>query len=219
MIRILIVFAVASLSQVDGQAPGDFTKVVGWDAIDIRQAPYQASIIYQNAYVCAGTIISKSYILTAAQCVNQPGTYKVRVGSNWPDRQGTLMNVAKVTTHPKYYSDLQHYDVALLQLQTPIRNFVATIKSIALPAANQKLVPGTSVQVIDWMSLISTTTKLMKAETYYVSETICEMLYGPSRWTSQKFCIDNTPEEVECRGTTHFPPFTNFFNGFLYKKS
>jgi secreted trypsin-like serine protease len=216
MIRILIFFAVASLSQVDGDFTNNFTTVVGWDAIDIKQAPYQASIIYQNAYVCAGTIISKSYIVTAAQCVDQPGTYKVRVGSNWPDRQGIVMNVAKVTTHPKYNRDLQDYDVALLQLQTPIRQFVATIKSIALPAANQKPVPGTSVQVIDW-SMVSTTMSLMKAQNYLMSQSLCEYFYGPSRLTSRLLCIDNTRDRANCKGTSHFPPFTQFLKAFFYK--
>lgn len=44
-------------------------RIVGGTTIPIGSAPYQVSLQYQGAHTCGGSIISPTFVLTAAQCV------------------------------------------------------------------------------------------------------------------------------------------------------
>ncbi len=123
MIRILIVFAIASLAQAD------IGYVVGGKDANISEVPYQISLMQHNSFTCGGSIISKSYILTAAHCVTKVGTYKVRVGSSYSYKEGTVLKVAKVTIHPEYEEPPYNNDFALLRLKTPIKKLMTRSKA------------------------------------------------------------------------------------------
>jgi secreted trypsin-like serine protease len=202
MISILIVFVVAS--QVASQNPGDFITILGWDAIDISQAPYQASVLYQNALVCGGSIISKDYILTAAKCVQEERLYRVRVGSKWSNRQGTVVNVALVIIHPDF--DGTNNDIAILQLQNPIRNFTARINSIALPEADEQLVENSIATVTGFLNQGGNGgnqfSSLVKSSLSFISEDECSETYGTV--TSSMICARATQGMGDCEGISHF---------------
>jgi secreted trypsin-like serine protease len=154
MIRILIVFAVAILGQAASDKEAGYLLAGGVDA-DISEVPYQASIIYQNNHTCGGSIISKSYILTAAHCFppnvpKDPKDYTVRVGSTYLNKEGIILQIAKITVHPKFNYSAGNYDFALLQLETPIEEFGAKIKSIPLASPDQRLVHESTAEVSGW---------------------------------------------------------------------
>lgn len=44
------------------------TRIVGGDVIKITEAPYQASLAFDNRFICGASIISTQYLLTAAHC-------------------------------------------------------------------------------------------------------------------------------------------------------
>jgi trypsin len=189
MIRILIFFAVASVHVILGQAVPN-TKIVGGEDADITEAPYQVSLKYGNFFTCGGSIISKSYILTAAHCVQRQGTYKVRVGSSYSNKEGTLMEVAKITVHPKYGKPLYNNDFALLKLKNPIKEFDSKVKSIALASPDQKLVPGSPAMVTGFGKVIQggpSAKKLQKAKIPLIDWKDCRARYGLSI-TEQMLC-------------------------------
>jgi trypsin len=203
MIRILIVFAVASLGA--SQNPGDFINIIGWDAIDITQAPYQASVIYQNSLVCGGSIISKKYILTAAKCVQDERLYRVRFGSNWSNRQGTVVNVAEVIIHPDF--DGTNNDIAILRLQIPIRNFNAKINSIALPEADEQLVENSIATVTGFLNQGGNGgnqfSSLVKSSLSVIADAECSEVYGTI--TDAMICATHGTQGMgDCEGISHF---------------
>lgn len=43
-------------------------RIIDGELADIKEFPFQVSIIYKNLHHCGGSIISKWHILTAAHC-------------------------------------------------------------------------------------------------------------------------------------------------------
>jgi secreted trypsin-like serine protease len=191
MIRILIIFAVASLSQAE--IPCGY--VVGGKDANISEVPYQVSLMHENSFICGGSIISKSYILTAAHCVSEDGTYKVRVGSSYSDKEGIVLKVAKVTIHPEFQYHLKNNDFALLRLKTPIKEFDAKILKVALASSDQKLENGSSAVASGFGTLFwggPRADKLQKAEISLTDLEVCRAEYHERPMiTEQMLCAGN----------------------------
>jgi trypsin len=190
MIRILIVFAVASLGWADDEILNEY--VANGDNADISKVPYQVSLMRDNSFICGGSIISKNYILTAAHCVSEDGTYKARVGSSYSDKEGTVLKVAKVTIHPEYEKPPYNNDFALLRLKTPIKEFDDKIQSIALASPDQELDNGSSAVASGFGTMFwggPRAEKLQKAEILLIDLEVCRIVYhGRPTMTEQMLC-------------------------------
>jgi trypsin len=166
--------------------------IVGGQSTTISQVPYQASIRLSNTHICGGSIISKSYILTAAHCFSStsPSLYSIRVGSTYSNSGGTVIAIAAITKHPSYNNPTHNNDFALLRLKTPIKSFNSNVKSIALAAAGQSLKAGSQAKVSGWGALKesgSSTTRLQVVNVPLIGLSSCRTKYG-NLITSQMLC-------------------------------
>uniref|UniRef100_A0A182T1U4 CLIP domain-containing serine protease n=1 Tax=Anopheles maculatus TaxID=74869 RepID=A0A182T1U4_9DIPT len=85
-----------------------------------------------NKVECVGTLISKQFVLTAAQCVLRikPKTSTVKLGITAFDEKAIqVRNVVSTVTHPMFDHHSNHYNIALLALEAPI-----TITEYSVPA-------------------------------------------------------------------------------------
>jgi trypsin len=205
MIRILIVFAIVTIGQADPVKEAGYLLAGGKDA-DISEVPYLATLIHQNGFTCGGSIISKSYILTGAYCVMfslDPKDYTVRVGSSYSDKEGTVMKVSKITVHPEIYNPNANYDFALLQLETPIKEFDSKVKSIALPSADQKSVVGYPASLSGWDRSKTDplkTERLQKAEVSLMDLDDCRAKYGRMGRLTENLLCGGAAEQNFCDG-------------------
>jgi len=147
--RALVLIAVAA-GLATAEASG-LIEVVGGSVIQVQQAPWTVYLQYESGgirYLCTGSIVDASHILTAAHCVYDeagrlatPGQLTVRAGvSNFsaplPTDQEQDRPVSLVRIHPGYaYTGRPTPDdVAVIALASPLDLSGPAVQPVALPA-------------------------------------------------------------------------------------
>ncbi|GHF83004.1 serine protease [Deinococcus ficus] len=89
--------------------------------------PYQVAMTNTSGFqYCGGTLLSSTWVLTAAHCVKgtAASSIRIRAGVNKlsDSTQGQTVGVSTVTIHPSYRDASYGYDIALLKLSTAVNN-------------------------------------------------------------------------------------------------
>jgi hypothetical protein len=108
-------------------------RIVGGQPAAISTIPWQVKLILGNAF-CGGALISDTWILTAAHCVEgvPPEAIRASVGSSFLSESGVPLQVGAVYVNPEWNSNSYTGDVALIQLAAPVP-LSAQVQPIALP--------------------------------------------------------------------------------------
>ncbi|UJR17501.1 hypothetical protein I4U23_004396 [Adineta vaga] len=98
------------------------------------------SIKHVNQFTCGGSILSNSWILTSATCVNiiPPQYLSISAGSNNIQFGKQIRSAAKIIIHPKFNSTDNTNDIALIHLETPLDMDDLSVASICLPSQTSK---------------------------------------------------------------------------------
>lgn len=125
---------------------GYTTSVFSW--------PWIASIQDENDdHICAATIISQNYLLTAAHCIRDHGfrTYSIKLGIDQLTEAGEehIFPIDMIYIHPDYDDGLKN-DLAIIKLKKMI-SFSPVSRPICLPQDNRADFPmNKAVVVIGW---------------------------------------------------------------------
>lgn len=121
------------------------SKIVGGQNAKIRTWNWVVSLRVQNRFRCAGSILSNSWIITAAHCfiiVNNlganifsinPSDITVHAGSINQHEEKQLHRVNDIIFHPQFDGSTFHNDIALLQLSSSLHMTDMTVGRICLP--------------------------------------------------------------------------------------
>ncbi|CAK1593653.1 unnamed protein product [Parnassius mnemosyne] len=73
---------------------------------------------------CAGSILTRNHVLTAAQCfaepLARPQTRRIRAGSTFRNTGGIISNVAQIYNHPSFGENGFDSDISVILLETPL---------------------------------------------------------------------------------------------------
>ncbi|XP_011501331.1 PREDICTED: chymotrypsin-2-like [Ceratosolen solmsi marchali] len=131
---------------------GAFTKrakIIGGQEIDVRNAPYQAAIVFPhiNTVICGGSIITNKHILTAAHCLYERDMHyemlRIYVGiSNLMTDIPSKFKIYNVYIHPRFTGEMTKYamnlnDIAVVMIQGTII-FNEFQNKINLPKSNYR---------------------------------------------------------------------------------
>jgi secreted trypsin-like serine protease len=118
------------------------TRIVGGEAASAETWGWAVSISVAGTYLCGGSIISSSWVITAAHCVNGYSASQVTIYAGSTVRfSGTQTRVAsQIIIYPSYSSVTYVNDIALLQLSSPL--------SMSDPHVSQICVPSVSSAVL-----------------------------------------------------------------------
>jgi trypsin len=125
--RLLIVAAVSCASFGATAAPS--MAIVGGGPASPGEYPAVTEVILGKAFLCTGTLISPTYVLTAGHCGSITGGAGVSTPAAWPaplidvriggvnQTDGEKVPVKSVTVNPNYLLN-SGYDISLLELQS-----------------------------------------------------------------------------------------------------
>uniref|UniRef100_A0A8D0EI49 Peptidase S1 domain-containing protein n=1 Tax=Strix occidentalis caurina TaxID=311401 RepID=A0A8D0EI49_STROC len=154
-------------------------RILGGQRAQDGEWPWQASIQLDGTHRCGASVISNTWLVTAAHCFRG-----VRDPRRWTASFGILLRppkhkkfVRRIIIHERY-SDfvLDHeYDVAVVELASPIE-FTSDVHSVCLPEASHIFPENTSCFVTGWGALENdgySVNQLRQAEVKIISTATC----------------------------------------------
>jgi len=191
---------------------GARASIVGGSPATTVEWPWAAFILAldrreENGFVCTGTVVAPTLILTAAHCIQDvlttrrtpPAHYAVVTGSS-DIRDKTIRQVSKVSrtlVFPGFDRFKLHGDAGLLVLSTPT---TAPPLALAGPTDAPLLGPGLPTSIAGWGQRGARSAKqplvLRKAQTFVQRRAYCRnhsRLYYPFYNSSSQLCTITPP--------------------------
>uniref|UniRef100_W5MA62 Zmp:0000001114 n=1 Tax=Lepisosteus oculatus TaxID=7918 RepID=W5MA62_LEPOC len=213
-----------------GSRPRKKSKIVGGGDAQTGEWPWQVSLqMGRYGHVCGASVISSRWLLSAAHCfqdsesIRWPGRVprflfsssrqaRTALASRSAGRGGagalSRTAVKRILTHGRYDASSLDYDLALLELATPLE-YSGTVRAVCLPPAAHPFSVGQSCFVTGWGLLEedvgSLSLMLQKAEVQIINQTVCNKYLGNSL-TARMLCAGYLTGRVDaCQGDSGGP--------------
>ncbi|XP_051156162.1 chymotrypsin-2-like [Leptopilina boulardi] len=191
-------------------------RIINGTDAKIGEFPYMVSLqsLHFNDHICAGSIISSRYVLTAAHCVilQSRRNMKVVSGSLKINEPKSIHYIEKIIFHKKvkYKSKSWENDIALVRV---IESFKTskTIKPITLPKPKMIIKDNQKAVISGWGPLKlggSNSNNLQKANIFIVKQSFCVNTYKKKNLTiynSQLCAYDPKIQRGACMGDAGGP--------------
>lgn len=183
--------------------------IVGGVAVKSGETPYQVSLQRSSSHFCGGTIISSTWILTAAHCVSGLSASQLTIRYNSLNHAsgGATIKAKRIIAHSGYDSYTLDNDIAVIELASAMTLGQTNAKAADLPAAGSD--PSGNVLVSGWGYLKegggSLPAALQKVTVPVVSRDKCNTQYGGDI-TANMFCagVDAGGKDA-CQGDSGGP--------------
>ncbi|XP_016946519.1 trypsin delta-like [Drosophila biarmipes] len=135
-------------------------RIINGNTVNIKDAPWYASILVRSYLKCGGVLVSNNYILTAAKCVDgyNVKNIKVRIGTNSCRSGGSQLGICSVKIHSQYSSLRFDNNLALLKTCELLKasDEIKPIERIdKLPADNsQAKITGCGARSGSWFDVL-----------------------------------------------------------------
>ncbi|CAF4619268.1 unnamed protein product, partial [Rotaria magnacalcarata] len=139
--------------------PVSMNRIVGGEDASEATWGWAVSLAINTGLLCTGSILSSSWIITAAHCVedHSASEFTVYAGSTFLCSGTQNRSVSLIVAHSNYDPITYSNDVALLQLSSPLMMDDSNVSPICLPSVHSSVLAssefptsGTTVIAIGW---------------------------------------------------------------------
>ncbi|KAM6236138.1 transmembrane protease serine 9 isoform 2-T2 [Porphyrio hochstetteri] len=200
------------------------SKIVGGTDAFRGEIPWQVSLKEDSRHFCGATIIGDRWLLSAAHCFNEtnPEEIEAHMGTaslNGTDGSAVKINVTRVIQHPLFNPIVLDFDVAVLELASPLV-FNKYIQPVCLPLAAQKFPVGKKCLISGWGNLqegnVTKPEVLQKALVGIIDQKTCNFLYNFSL-TDRMICAGFLEGKIDsCQGDSGGPLACEVTPGVFY---
>ncbi|EDX00055.1 uncharacterized protein Dyak_GE22727 [Drosophila yakuba] len=140
---------VSQLAKLVLPPPHESRVIGGQVTTNTKLGGYLTALLYEDEFVCGGTLLKDNIVLTAAHCFlgrMQPGQWIVAGGMSSLNQKGIRRHVKDFILSEQFREDDMNMDVAVMLLKTPM-----TGKNIGkLDLCSVTLKPGVELVVSGW---------------------------------------------------------------------
>ncbi|XP_073962515.1 uncharacterized protein [Choristoneura fumiferana] len=136
-------------------------RVYNGQAVSVVDFPFMASIHIERRFACAGAIIRKDFIITAASCLKPFHAaqriphlnLEVRVASDFTSQYGELIPVTEMYFHPHFNHESLSNNLAILKLRKRLKFNQKARKIMVDDKANKMPENAENIFILGWGSL------------------------------------------------------------------
>jgi len=193
-------------------------RIVGGDYAALGDFPHQIYGYFDDMWLCGGSIISTTFVLTAAHCTYGGSFVWVFIGSinrQYEAPLEVLVSGVNIIQHAGYDDDTIDNDISLLRV--PAITFGPTMSAVALPnRADASVVLDGHLAITSGFGVVTddepyTSATLMFVETPIMSNALCAQTFGPYV-RDTNICKDTFGGRGACGGDSG-GPMTTVING------
>ncbi|XP_019384134.1 PREDICTED: suppressor of tumorigenicity 14 protein-like [Crocodylus porosus] len=194
-------------------------RIVGGEDARSGKWPWQASLqMGTYGHICGASVISNRWLISAAHCFLDSDSIRYSLPSGWKAYMGirimsknsnhvAMRSIKRIVVHPRYDQYISDYDVALLEMETPVF-FSELVQPICLPSSPRIFFYGTVCYVTGWGAIKENSQlakTLQEARVKIINQSVCSKLYD-DLITSRMLCAGNLNGGIDaCQGDSGGP--------------